>query len=163
MFLAEVIADRDNLLKRINELKKHLLFMVEVEKYSNLKNELSELFELISNYQTKNIVISNLISGIDVKIGDSDVRMSSVVEIKDCLQLRADVLFELIEKCKNSDSHFDVSEIKELVSNRDGLIDEINKLDKILSHSSWNVTIEQAKVNDEENVGVEDDNKEDDG
>lgn len=164
MFLAEIVADRNQLTRKIDEAKEYLMFLVNNDSATNHKNfteTLDSLFNYLAQYQSKTILINKLIHNVDIKIGDSDTKMSNVIELRNSFEARSNILLDLIKASKIKQSSNSVLDLDKLIKDRESLLEEINKLNKILEHTSWNVSIEN-KQNIEQD-STDNDNEEDVG
>jgi hypothetical protein len=162
MFLAELIYDRNALSKKIEELKEHLLFIADTGKFSDqnkAQQVLRELFDCVERNQSKNMLINNLINTVEINVGNSKTKMSNVIELRNSLEFRINVLSDLIKTCKLTDSRV-TFDLYSLIEDKDKLSAELVNLNKILDNHGWNVSIQNKESLEQEEV---DDNEEDVG
>lgn len=142
MFLSEEIVLRDNIGFKIAELTDYLIVVAKNEAnddVSKINNTVNALFDLLDEYQQKEILVERANRSIKIQIGKSEVLVADAINIRNTINRKIGVLTDIINTCKfNNNNLFD---IHELMKNRDKLIDEFSVLDNAIESSNWRVKL----------------------
>lgn len=142
MVLAEVLDRKDEIKKRIKELRLCVGYLASSEQNTDVKkidNTILEIYKLLEDYQRKLFLIDKVNKKIELKIGESTVMLADAVKLRTIVQIKLDVLNELINVCVyNEKSLFNIIE---LMKNRDKLLNEYYVLNKIIKSKDWTVEL----------------------
>jgi hypothetical protein len=131
MFIGELILRRDSIRDKIPELQKQLeqKGCVSKEEYDDT---VSELFRLISELQSFNIILNRSNNKSKLKLGGKDITVTDALEINKTLKKKIGVFSGLINE--TPDTKFS---ILSLFKQRDGLLEEYFVVSKAIILSDW--------------------------
>lgn len=142
MFLAEALVKKNNIENRIKELKDYLFHTASDEKNkdsSKVDTALTELYNLLDEYQKYVFLIARANRSIEIEIGKSKVTVSDAVKIRRTLKEKMKIMNDLILACKyNNNSLFSIFE---LIKNRNKLMEECDMLNNIIKANDWKIKL----------------------
>jgi hypothetical protein len=134
MYLREKLDERILLKQKINELRRKLS--------SGLVNEIEAngivvvLLNYINKLQTINLILIQANTQSKISIGDTEVTLSTAIELREAIELKVAVITELIGSDNKS------LDIITLQKQRDGLLHEFVSIDSAIRQLDWRVTID---------------------
>jgi hypothetical protein len=154
MFIGELFNEITVIDIKIDKLIDYIFYLTEdskVDRAKEIKKYVDDIFQLINRKQAKQIFINRVGQSVEVLIGDSRSCLADVIEIRDSVNYKIDILNKLIEYYQNGCKQTD---IESLIGTRDTLYDESETLDNIIDSHIWKIRIsereEVGKVETEE-------------
>jgi hypothetical protein len=139
MLLAEALIRKDHIAYKMEELKKSL-FSHNIDK-ENRDEIVEHLFSLIDEYQKYAILVERVNNSTQIKVANSDVSLSTAVQIKETISKKMDVLTNIIDiNSKDSNINYKVSD---LMAQRDKLMEEYIMLSSAIFKCDWTTETNQ--------------------
>lgn len=135
MVLAEIIIEKDNLKKRINELEMLLVRASRTDvKVADEAN--TRLLDLIDKYRSHLILINKINNSIEITIGGSKLSLANAILITKTIKKKIDLLDSLIKDETN------IFDIFSLIEQRDKLTEEYVSISNTLKAMEWSTNID---------------------
>ena len=137
MVLAEVLVEKENLEKKIEQLERYL-YRVSGVSADQTNKATEKLLELIDKHRSHRIMINRINNSIEVTIGGSKVSLADAVLITQTMSRKIDLLDDLISCC-DADTALDLFG---LADQRDKLLEEYTVLSNQLQSIEWSTKVD---------------------
>lgn len=137
MVLAEVLIEKFNLEKRIQQLERFLYRMSNVSAEQTDK-AVRKLLELLDKHRSHLILLNRINNETEVTIGDSKVSLANAILIIKTMEKKIELLDDLIDNCAENS----VLDIFNLMEQRDKLLEECTLISNNVTALEWSVEVD---------------------
>lgn len=134
MYLREKLDERILLNQKISELRKKLSSEFVQETEAN--GIVVVLLDYINQLQTINLILNQANTQSKIKVGTTELTLSTAIELRKAIKLKIDVITDLID---NNNKNLDIISLQR---QRDGLIKEFISIDSTIRQLDWRVSID---------------------
>jgi len=137
MVLAEVLIEKLNLEKKIQQLERFLYRMSNVSAEQTDK-AVKKMLELLDKHRSHLILLNKVNNETEVTIGDSTVSLANAVLIIKTMEKKIELLDDLIDNCAENS----VLDIFNLMEQRDKLLEECTLISNNVSFLEWSTEVD---------------------
>jgi len=137
MVLAEILIEKHNLEKRMEQLGRYMHKMAYVSAEQTDKAT-KKLLDLMDKHRSHLIMINKVNNSTEIAIGDSKVSLANAILIAKTMERKVELLDGLIDNC-DGDS---VLNIFSLTEQRDKLMEECTLISNSIESLEWSVEVD---------------------